>query len=170
MSQEIPVLSIIGRQNSGKTTAVVNLVPLLKARGLTVATAKHTHHGYEMDTEGKDSWRHHQAGAAAVAVVGPTTGVLFIDRPADPLSTLRSGTAGAFDVILAEGFRSESYARVVCCPPGTSEPAEPRDATGAIALLVRECASEPTSPTPTFAADAAGFERLADLIVAWLGR
>ena len=68
MKFKVPVISVVGRSNSGKTTLIVKLVKELKSRGYKVATIKHSHHHFELDTEGKDSWLHTQAGADAVVV------------------------------------------------------------------------------------------------------
>ena len=69
---------IVGRKNSGKTTLVVELVAELSARGLRVGTIKHTHHRHELDTPGKDSYLHREAGAAAVGILSPTMSAVFI--------------------------------------------------------------------------------------------
>ena len=70
-------IHIIGRKNSGKTTLVVELVQQLTARGLRVGTIKHTHHHHELDVPGKDSFRHREAGAAAVGILSPSMNAVF---------------------------------------------------------------------------------------------
>ena len=50
------------------TTLIVALIPRLRARGFTVSTLKHAHHDVDLDTPGKDTWRHREAGAAEVLV------------------------------------------------------------------------------------------------------
>jgi molybdopterin-guanine dinucleotide biosynthesis protein B len=62
----LPVVSIVGQGNSGKTTLIEKLIPEMKSRGYRVATVKHTHEKVELDTQGKDSWRYTQAGSDAV--------------------------------------------------------------------------------------------------------
>ncbi|QTL98894.1 molybdopterin-guanine dinucleotide biosynthesis protein B [Iocasia frigidifontis] len=62
----IPIVSIVGWTNSGKTTFITKLIPVLKSRGYRIATIKHNAHKFEIDKEGKDSWRHRQAGAETV--------------------------------------------------------------------------------------------------------
>ena len=62
------VVTLLGRNGMGKTTLVVDLVRLLTARGLRIATVKHAHHGVELDQPGRDSYRHREAGAAQVMV------------------------------------------------------------------------------------------------------
>ena len=68
---------IIGGKNHGKTTLVAELVQELTARGLCVGTIKHTHHHHELDSPGKDSHRHREAGAAAVGILSPSMNAVF---------------------------------------------------------------------------------------------
>jgi molybdopterin-guanine dinucleotide biosynthesis protein MobB len=74
----IPRIHIVGRRNAGKTTLVCELVLELTGRGFRVATIKHTHHQHELDTPGKDSFRHRQAGAAAVGILSPHMVATFV--------------------------------------------------------------------------------------------
>ena len=69
---------IVGRKNSGKTTLVCELVREFTSRGILVATVKHTHHHHELDTPGKDSHLHREAGAAAVGILSPQMTAMFI--------------------------------------------------------------------------------------------
>jgi molybdopterin-guanine dinucleotide biosynthesis protein MobB len=70
-------IHIIGRKNSGKTTLIVELVKHFFARGIKVATIKHTHHHHDLDTPGKDSHRHSQAGAIACGILAPGMNAVF---------------------------------------------------------------------------------------------
>ena len=74
-------IHIVGRKNSGKTTLVCELVRELTSRQIKVATVKHTHHHHELDTPGKDSHKHREAGAAAVGILSPKMTAMFF--PAD---------------------------------------------------------------------------------------
>lgn len=73
-------IHIVGRKNSGKTTLIAELVAHLTARGCRVGTIKHTHHHHELDTPGKDSHRHREAGAEVVGILSPGMSAVF--RPA----------------------------------------------------------------------------------------
>ena len=80
MAEHLPSyrrVHILGRKNHGKTTLVVELVQVLVQRGLRVGTVKHTHHSHELDTPGKDSHRHRQAGAAAVGILSKSMNAVF---------------------------------------------------------------------------------------------
>ncbi len=104
----IPIISVVGRSNSGKTTLLEKLIQVLVERGWRIGTIKHHFHGpVEVDTPGKDSWRHRKAGASAVALSAPDT--LFIVRQVAgevPLETIAHRGLFDLDLILTEGFRS----------------------------------------------------------------
>ncbi len=70
-------IHIIGRKNHGKTTLVAELVQELSTRGYRVGTIKHTHHHHELDTPGKDSHRHREAGAAVVGILTRSMNAVF---------------------------------------------------------------------------------------------
>jgi len=68
----IPIIAVIGRSKSGKTTLVEYLISRLSKEGLKVGTIKHVHHkDFSINTEGKDTWRHSKAGAEVVVTVAP---------------------------------------------------------------------------------------------------
>jgi molybdopterin-guanine dinucleotide biosynthesis adapter protein len=106
-----PIVTVVGYSNAGKTTIIEKLVPELKQRGYRVGTVKHAAHGFAVDREGKDSWRHQKAGADIVAVAGPDKIAMVINTPADILDTIRGMMTG-LDLILAEGFKSARMPKV----------------------------------------------------------
>src|SRR5205823_9789898 len=75
----IPIVSFVGRSNSGKTTLIERVIPELVRAGYKVATVKHAGHGFDLDTEGKDSWRHRRAGASNVVVLSKGSMAMFAD-------------------------------------------------------------------------------------------
>jgi len=102
----IPILSIIGKSNSGKTTLLEKLIPELKRRGYRVATVKHhAHAGFEIDQPGKDTWRHAQAGSDMVVIAAPDK--LAMIQRLDQEMTLDEIAAriSGVDIILSEGYK-----------------------------------------------------------------
>ena len=124
----IPIVSIVGKSASGKTTLIEKIIPELIRRGYRVITVKHDRHGFEIDREGKDSWRHKQAGAQGVIISSPRKVALIRDVDRDmSLEELRDAFGGDADLILSEGFkkdiqpkievfRKEEHAELLCTP------------------------------------------------------
>jgi molybdopterin-guanine dinucleotide biosynthesis protein B len=122
----IPIISIVGKSDSGKTTLIEKLVPELARRGYRVATVKHDMHGFEVDREGKDSWRHKQAGAHTVVISSPQKVALIRDVEEDlTLDEIRARWIQDVDLILSEGykrdvqpkievFRKEKHKKLLC--------------------------------------------------------
>ena len=109
-----PILSFVGRSNSGKTTLIERVIPELTRAGYRVATVKHAGHGFELDTEGKDSWRHKQAGASTVVVVSKGSMAMFADVSKEMnVEEVRDRFLdNQTDLIIAEGWKSEGYPKI----------------------------------------------------------
>lgn len=108
-----PVLAIVGRSGSGKTTLLEKLLAVLVAQGLHVSTIKHSHHQPELDTPGKDSWRHKQAGAQGTLLIGPQQMMLVRDAEdeSSPQALARTYFSDA-DLVLVEGFAAMPGAKI----------------------------------------------------------
>lgn len=158
-----PVYIFVGHSNSGKTTFVESLLPVLVARGLQVATIKHAHHRVKLDQEGKDSYRYKAAGAQMSMLV--TTDALqlvadAVDRrePAE----LAARFLGEADLVLAEGFSLATGPKIEVLRRETGRPPRCTPEDGVIAL-VSDCA-EVYPDLPHFALD--DFAGVADFLLA----
>ena len=111
----IPVLCFVGRSNSGKTTLIERLIPELVKVGYKIATVKHSGHGFDLDTEGKDSWRHKRAGASTVLVLSKGSLAMFSDVDDDiRLTDLRDRFLDkSVDLVIAEGWKSDNFPKIV---------------------------------------------------------
>ena len=110
-----PVISVVGKKNSGKTWAVEALTSILSERGLRIAVIKHIHHrGWTLDTPGKDTWKHAQAGARIVMAVSPEE-IGIIRRLETSTFSLRDLfrhiASDDLDLILLEGFHMKTADR-----------------------------------------------------------
>jgi molybdopterin-guanine dinucleotide biosynthesis protein MobB len=112
-SKEIPVVSIVGESDTGKTTLIEKIIPELVRRGYRVATIKHHKHGFDIDHEGKDSWRHKQAGAALTVLSSPRRVAVVEDVAKDhDIAELRDMYIRSVDIILTEGFKRNSHPKI----------------------------------------------------------
>lgn len=111
----IPILCVVGRSNSGKTTLIERLIPELVRAGYRVATVKHAGHGFDLDTEGKDSWRHKRAGASTVIVLSRGSLAMFSDVSEQiKVEEIRDRYLDhEIDLIIAEGWKSDDYPKIV---------------------------------------------------------
>ncbi len=102
----VPVISIVGCSNVGKTTLMEKLIRELKRRGLRIATIKHDVHGFEIDRPGKDTWRHAQAGSDVVVIASPGR-VAMIARTGQELSVdeIVARLPVEVDLVLTEGYK-----------------------------------------------------------------
>ncbi|WP_137938709.1 molybdopterin-guanine dinucleotide biosynthesis protein B [Chitinivorax sp. B] len=103
------VFGFAGWSGSGKTTLIEQLLPQLVAYGLRVSLIKHTHHDFDLDQPGKDSWRHRQAGASEVLLSGGQRWALLHELREFPPPTLQElvSKLSPCDLVLVEGFKLE---------------------------------------------------------------
>lgn len=155
------LLSFVGPSNSGKTTLITRLIPLLKQRGLTVATIKHAGHGFTMDHPGKDTYLHKQAGAAAVMIVSKDRIAMVSDRAngASPEELARTHLAFA-DLVLVEGFKFSSLPKIWVFGRNVEESRPPEGVKGIVAAVGE--GEGRISGLPAFGPEEA--ERIADFI------
>jgi len=109
----IPVVAIVGESDSGKTTLIEKIIPELIRRGYRVATIKHHGHGFDLDHEGKDSWRHKQAGARVTVLASPRQVAVVEEVVKDyDIAELRDIYIRHVDIILTEGFKQTSEPKI----------------------------------------------------------
>lgn len=112
-------VSIIGKSNCGKTTLIERLIPRLKTQGFEVATVKHDAHNFEIDKEGKDSWRHKNAGAKMTIVSSASKIAIFTDTEKDnSLEDICNRYINGVDIVLIEGYRMSRFPKIEVLPPG----------------------------------------------------
>ncbi len=110
------ILSIVGSSDSGKTTLITRIVPILKEKGLRVVVVKrHAHGDFEIDKEGKDSWKIYQSGADVV-IASPVKLALIRRVSEDEGSNLDwicERYLNEYDIVLTEGFSKAGKDRIV---------------------------------------------------------
>jgi molybdopterin-guanine dinucleotide biosynthesis adapter protein len=119
----VKVIGIVGWSGSGKTTLLTRLIPLLRAKGLTVSTVKHTHHGFDMDRPGKDTYRHREAGAREVLVAaGSRWALLHEVAGAEPGLPDLLTRLEPVDLVLVEGFKTHPFPKLEVYRPTLGKP------------------------------------------------
>ncbi|MDI6892543.1 MAG: molybdopterin-guanine dinucleotide biosynthesis protein B [Actinomycetota bacterium] len=158
----IPIVCIVGKSDSGKTTFIEKLVPELKRRGYRVATIKHDVHGFNIDIPGKDSWRHSRAGADVtvvssskkIAVIKKVVGELTLDEIAERyLSDV--------DIIIAEGFKRQDKPKIEVHRPDVhvSPLCSSRELIALVGLPVRQVGKPTSRQGETSILDVPHFDR-----------
>lgn len=109
----LPIICIVGASNSGKTTFLEKLIPELSRRGYRVGTVKHDVHGFEMDREGKDTWKHRKAGAQTIAISSPLQVASIRRTEAEmDLAELAGRYFWLEDILITEGFKRSHFPKI----------------------------------------------------------
>ena len=153
-----PIISVVGKSESGKTTLIEKLIPELKNRGYRIGTIKHAHHNFDMDKEGKDSWRHKAAGSETVVIVSHGKLSIVKDEDFERLEHLEKYFDG-MDLVITEGFKREKMPKIEICRAARNKEPLCQDDNTLIALVTD---TETNCNVPTFGLEE--IKGLADLI------
>lgn len=150
------VIGFCGYSGSGKTTLIEQLIARLRLAGQRVSVVKHAHHEFDIDHEGKDSWRHRQAGAFEVVIASNRRLAKIREYPVAEEPTVEQLIAELVDCdwVLVEGFKHAPLAKIEVWRAATGKPAQyPHDPfVIAIATDSADALPQPTR-LPLFALD-----------------
>ena len=115
---------VVGWKNSGKTGLMERLVAEFVARGLSVSTLKHAHHRFDVDQEGKDSYRHRMAGAQEVLLASGTRWALMheLRHDREPLLEELLARLAPVDLVLVEGYKRDRHPKIEAHRVTTGQP------------------------------------------------
>lgn len=118
------IIGLTGWSGSGKTTLLAKLLPVLIGRGLRVSTIKHAHHAFDVDTPGKDSWVHRQAGATEVLVASAARFALLAEHRggAEPELPDLLARLAPVDLVVIEGFKRHPHPKIEISRSATGKP------------------------------------------------
>jgi len=120
------VLGFSAYSGTGKTTLLKRLLPLLREKGLKVGMVKHSHHRFEVDQPGKDSYELRKAGAAEMLVASGKRWALMVDTDGEGDPDLQPLIdrldQSNLDLILVEGFKHERFPKIELHRPGMGKP------------------------------------------------
>jgi molybdopterin-guanine dinucleotide biosynthesis adapter protein len=112
----IPLLGFVAASGTGKTTLLTKLIPLLKNHGLRIGLIKHSHHNFDIDHQGKDSYRLREAGASPVMLVSPYRRAIITELTSVQEPCLNEQLTlfdqSELDLVLIEGFKAEAYPKI----------------------------------------------------------
>ena len=108
------IIGLAGWSGSGKTTLIKKLIPCLIARGLSVSTLKHAHHGFDLDQPGKDSFFHRAAGATEVIISSAKRWAILHELREQPEWDMAGlvGKMSPVDLVLVEGFKRDAFPKL----------------------------------------------------------
>lgn len=110
------IFAVSGYKNTGKTTLIQKIIPLLTEKGYAVAVIKHDGHEFESDVPGTDSYQHQKAGAYGTAVFSENQFLVTKRIPKITIEMLLPFFPEA-DIILVEGMKDSAYPKYVCTAP-----------------------------------------------------
>ncbi|MCH9698238.1 MAG: molybdopterin-guanine dinucleotide biosynthesis protein B [Gammaproteobacteria bacterium] len=113
----VPVLGIAAFSGTGKTTLLEAVIPDLTAKGLNIGLIKHSHHQFQIDHPGKDSYRLRQAGAGQIVLAAQTRTAVIIEKtdseqPPDLTDQFRYLDQSTLDLIIVEGFKKAAIPKI----------------------------------------------------------
>ncbi len=99
-----------GFSKSGKTTLIEKLIPMFKQQGSKVSVIKHDAHQFDIDKEGKDTFRFNLAGADSVMISSPSRSAIINEFPLS-LEEMTEA-AGDADLIIIEGYKNAKLRKI----------------------------------------------------------
>ena len=122
----IPILGFAAFSGTGKTTLLTQIIPILKQQGLRIGLIKHSHHNFQIDQPGKDSFRLREAGASPVMLVSTHRRAIIteITSAQQPRldDQLKLFDQSELDLILVEGFKAEQFPKIELHRPSLNKP------------------------------------------------
>ncbi len=117
-SKDVTIISIAGKQNAGKTTLLKDLIPKLKEQGYRVGTLKYNIRKFDIDHEGKDTYKYYHSGADSVAISSQNKFVVMKKMATPPtLHEIIETYLNDVNVVLVEGYREDDYPRIRIIDP-----------------------------------------------------
>lgn len=161
------VIGVAGFKNAGKTTLVEKLVTELTRRGHRISTIKHAHHSFDIDHEGRDSFRHRKAGASEVAVVSRHRWAIIHESREDAEPTLDEILAklAPCDLVIVEGYKRDTHDKIEVRNLDLEHPRLAGDDPTVVAIAAN--GAIPDAPVPVFGRD--DVSALAGFIEAHMG-
>lgn len=123
----LPLIGLCAYSGTGKTTLLTQLIPILNQSDFRVGVVKHAHHNFDIDHPGKDSYEFRQAGAEQIAVASHKRIAWIKEYKIENNEPVLSDALAALDIndldlVIAEGFKSENFAKIELHRPSLGQP------------------------------------------------
>jgi len=166
----LPLIGLCAYSGTGKTTLLTRLIPILKQKDLRIGVVKHAHHNFDIDHPGKDSYEFRQAGAEQVAVASHKRIAWIKEHQEDNKEPALSDALSALDIndldlVIAEGFKSENFAKIELHRPSLGKPLLCTHDKNIIALATD--ASVTATPVPQLL-DLNNVDEIAEFIISYV--
>jgi molybdopterin-guanine dinucleotide biosynthesis adapter protein len=161
------IIGVAGFKNAGKTTLVEKLVTELTSRGHRISTVKHAHHSFDIDHEGRDSFRHRKAGATEVAVVSRHRWAVIHELRGEREPSLDDILVklAPCDLVIVEGYKRDSHDKIEVRNLALDHPPLAGDDPTVVAIASTGPVAK--APVPVFSRD--DVTTLADFIANHMG-
>lgn len=170
LQSPVPVLGLAAFSGTGKTTLLEKLLPRLRDAGVRIGMIKHTHHDFDIDQPGKDSYQLRKAGAGQMMIASGRRWALMVETPersGDPSlqELIKRLDSTRLDLILVEGFKHETFPKIELHRPALGKPLLYPDDPGIVAF-----ASDQPAPgdLPIPYLPLADAEAIAGFVLGWL--
>jgi molybdopterin-guanine dinucleotide biosynthesis adapter protein len=146
----VKAFGLVGRSGSGKTSLLVEILPRLIARGIRVSTLKHTHHNFDIDSSGKDSYRHRKSGALEVMLASSSRWVLMHENGNDKEPDLDELMAhmSNVDLLLVEGFKNQAFDKIEVYRPSVGKSPLFKQGLDVVALITDDLTADDLPDVP----------------------
>ena len=139
INSNVPIVGFAAYSGTGKTTLLINIIPLLKKQGLEVGVIKHAHHTFEIDQPGKDSYEIRQAGATQMLIGSRKRWALMVEQNEDShIDRLQAYIdqldRTKLDIILVEGCKPEAIPKIELYRPALNHPLIHKEDNSVIAI------------------------------------
>lgn len=161
------IIGVAGWSNSGKTTLIERILPILAENGVRASTFKHAHHGFDIDSPGKDSFRHRAAGAVEVMIASATRWALLHEERAEPEPDLDAllPRMTPVDLLIVEGYKRHRHPKIEVHRPSLGkallQPEEP--------TVIAVASDGPLGPLPVPVLDLNDPGAVADFVMRFAG-
>jgi len=167
----VPVIGFVAFSGTGKTTLLTRLISHLREQGVRLAAVKHSHHHFDIDTPGKDSYELRKAGVEQMLVASSRRWALMVENTGNSEEPCLNELIGHFDqssidLILVEGFKHEAFPKIELFRPELGHPLLYPDDANIIAFASTEAESMNTTARPIPFLNLNRPQEIADFLIA----